>query len=104
MVVYNYNYDVDYQFQVVSVFKEMISSYGYGLVNLVMMATFAFMISTVFRNSSLAIGTAIFLMMAGSTIVGMFSERSWAKYILFANTDLQQYAPGYTPWIEGMTL
>lgn len=96
--------DTNTGLEYVSALKQIMTEYGYGLVNLVMMATFAFMISTVFRNSSLAIGTAIFLMMAGSTIVGMFSERSWAKYILFANTDLQQYAPGYTPWIEGMTL
>ena len=103
MVVYNYNYDGDYQFQVVSVFKEMISSYGYGLVNLVMMSTFAFMISAVFRNSSLAIGVAIFLMMGGNMIVSIFADKPFAKYILFANTDLKQYADGYV-MIEGMTL
>jgi ABC-2 type transport system permease protein len=28
---------------------------------------------------------------------------SWAKYILFANTDLIQYFEG-TPMVEGMTL
>lgn len=87
----------------VSTISEVISAYGYGLVNLVMMTTFAFMISTIFRNSSLAIGTAIFLMMAGSMIVGIFEDRPFAKYILFANTDLKQYADGYV-WIEGMTL
>lgn len=88
----------------VSVINEIISGYGLKLVNLVMMATFAFMISTIFRNSSLAIGTAIFLMMAGNQIVLFFAEHSWAKYILFANTDLSQYVNGNTPWIEGMTL
>src|SRR5690625_7874969 len=55
------------------------------------MATFAFMISTVFRSSALAIGLAIFLMMAGNQIDFAFAEYPWAKYILFANTDLQQY-------------
>lgn len=87
----------------VSVIKEMLSGYGYKLINLIMMTTFAFMISTIFRNSSLAIGTAIFLMMAGSSIVAIFAERSFAKYILFANTDLEQYATGNV-LIEGMTL
>src|SRR5690625_3891757 len=86
-----------------SVIKEMLSGYGYKLVNLIMMTTFAFMISTVFRNSALAIGTAIFLMMGGNSIVGIFAERSFAKYILFANTDLEQYATGNV-LIEGMTL
>lgn len=88
----------------VPVIGEIISGYGYKLINLIMMATFAFMISSVFRNSTLALGTALFLMMAGNSIVTFFAERSWAKYILFANTDLSQYANGNTPWIEDMTL
>lgn len=88
----------------VPIISDIISTYGYKLVNLIMMATFAFMISTVFRNSALAIGLAIFLMMAGTQIVFFFAERSWAKYILFANTDLSQYQAGNTPMIEGMTL
>ncbi|WP_369813172.1 hypothetical protein [Virgibacillus halodenitrificans] len=62
------------------------------------------MISTIFKNSALAIGTAIFLMMAGNQIVLFFAEREWAKYILFANTDLSQYTNQNSPWIEGMTL
>jgi len=99
-IVLNINGSLEY----VSVIGEIISGYGYQLVNLVMMATFAFMISSVFRNSTLAIGTAIFLMMAGNSIVSFFADRTWAKYILFANTDLSQYANGNTPWIEGMTL
>jgi len=93
----------DENYAYVSVIKEIFSGYGYKLINLIMMTTFAFMISTVFRNSALAIGTAIFLMMAGNTIVGIFAERSFAKYILFANTNLEQYATGDV-LIEGMTL
>ncbi|WP_067727716.1 ABC transporter permease [Oceanobacillus damuensis] len=91
-------------FEYVSVINEIITGYGFQLVTLLMMATFAFMISTVFRNSALAIGTAIFFMMVGNQIVFFFMERSWAKYILFANTDLSLYFNGNTPWIEGMTL
>lgn len=91
-------------FAYVSQIGEIMSGYGYKLVNLIMMTTFAFMISAVFRNSTMAVGTAIFLMFTGSTIVTVFSEHDWAKYILFANTDLTQYANDGTPWIEGMTL
>lgn len=101
MLVYDYYNDSGYR--LVSVFSEIISGYGYGLVNLVMMSTFAFMISAVFRNSSLAIGVAIFLMMGGNMIVGIFQDKPFAKYILFANTDLKQYADGYV-MIDGMTL
>ncbi|MBY7142327.1 ABC transporter permease [Virgibacillus sp. NKC19-3] len=91
-------------FAYVSVIGEIVSEYGYGLVNLVMMATFAFMISSIFRSSALAIGIGVFLMMGGNIIVQAFAEYEWAKYILFANTDLSQYASGNTPWIEDMTL
>lgn len=88
----------------VSVIDEIITGYGYKLVNLVMMATFAFMISSIFRNSALAIGISVFLMMAGNSIVMFLAKHTWAKYILFANTDLSQYTKGSAPLIEGMTL
>ncbi|TFB19606.1 ABC transporter permease [Filobacillus milosensis] len=82
---------------------EVLTEYGYNLVNLVMMTTFAFMISTIFRNSSIAIGLGIFLMMGGNMVVQIFSEYDWAKFILFANTNLRQYETGNV-WIDGMTL
>ncbi|PKR79300.1 ABC transporter permease [Halalkalibacillus sediminis] len=90
-------------FEEVTLFGQIMSTYGYGLVNLVMMATFAFMISTIFRQSSLAIGLAIFLMLSGNTIVTFFADRNWAKFILFANTNLQQYETGNT-MLQGMSL
>lgn len=84
-------------------FIHIIKTYSYQLVNLVMMATFAFMISAVFRNSSLAVGLGIFLMLSGSILVAQFRDQTWAKYILFAHTDLQQYEAGY-PIIPDITL
>ncbi|HLS07916.1 ABC transporter permease [Lentibacillus sp.] len=87
----------------VSIIEQIIKGYGLQLVTLVMMATFAFMISTIFRQSSLAIGLAIFLMLSGNAIVGFFSDYEWAKYILFANTDMNQYING-SPMFEGMSL
>ncbi|HLR74026.1 MAG TPA: ABC transporter permease subunit [Virgibacillus sp.] len=99
ILIYTETMDLKY----VAAIEEILSDYGYQMINLVMMATFAFMISAVFRNSTLAIGIAIFLMMAGNSIVTFFADRSWAKYILFANTNLKQYSIG-SPMIEGMTL
>ncbi|MFC4076951.1 ABC transporter permease [Salinithrix halophila] len=79
--------------------------YGLKSINLLMMVTFAFMISTVFRSSSVAIGAAIFLMFAGTTLVGILAAngQDWAKYLLFANTDLNPYFDG-EPLFKGMTL
>ncbi|SFE01491.1 ABC-2 type transport system permease protein [Bacillus sp. OV194] len=81
----------------------MWKEYGFASIMLLMMATFAFMMSTVFRNSSLAIGFSIFLSLSGTLIVNFFSKYDWVKYILFANVDLKQYFDG-TPFIKGMTL
>lgn len=104
MLVYNYQDDSDsLYYMLVPIGKELLSSYGYKLVNLVMMATFAFMISSIFRTSSLATGLAVFFLMGGNIIVGIFQNRPFAKYILFANTDLKQYETGNV-WIEGMSL
>ncbi len=91
-------------YQQVSVWKEILQGYGFGMVTLVMMATFAFMMSTIFRSSGMAIGLSIFLMLAGNTIVGIVSQYSWSKYILFANTNLRQYVDGAEPMVDGMTL
>ncbi|WP_058305822.1 ABC transporter permease subunit [Gracilibacillus massiliensis] len=88
----------------VSVFSEIITEYGLYMVNLIMMATFAFMISTIFRNSGMAIGLAIFLMLTGNTVMTFLAEYDWAKFILFANTNLRQYIGDGNPIIEGMTL
>ncbi|MCM3609733.1 ABC transporter permease [Planococcus sp. MERTA32b] len=86
------------------VLGEIAKSYGFSIVTLVMMATFAFMISAIFRSSGMAIGLAIFLMMAGNTIVAFLSQYEWSKFILFANTNLEQYTNGMEPTIPGMSL
>lgn len=78
--------------------------YGMSSINMLMLATMAFMISSVFRNTSLAIGLSLTLMFTGSTLTQLLGMRfSWAKYILFANTDLTQYFDG-TPIVTGTTL
>ncbi|WP_445490210.1 ABC transporter permease [Niallia sp. 03133] len=87
-----------------SMIVHLIIYYGLNSISVLMLTTMAFMISTVFRNSSLAIGVSIFLMFMGTTITVMLAGKfEWAKYILFANTDLTQYFDG-APMVSGMTL
>lgn len=93
---------VDY-LKYVSLPANVFADYAYQMVILVMMASLALMISTVFKNNALAIGVAIFLMFAGNSIVAFLMEHSWAKYILFANLDLSQHVNN-NPYFEGMTL
>jgi ABC-2 type transport system permease protein len=82
----------------------LIIYYGLNSIDMFMLATMAFMISSVFRNSSLAIGLSIFLLFTGSTLTNLVAMKfDWAKYILFANTNLMNYYDG-TPTVEGMTM
>lgn len=90
--------------QEVHMVSHILGIFGLKSINLIMMSTFAFMISTIFRNSGLAIGLAIFLMFAGVNATALLAMKfDWAKYILFANTDLSQYLTGYV-LVEGMTM
>lgn len=78
--------------------------YGMKSIAMIMLSTMAFMISAVFRNSSLAIGLSIFLMFTGTELTMFLAMKfDWAKYILFANTDLMQYFEG-VPMVNGMTI
>lgn len=79
------------------------STYALRSVELVMVVTLAFMISTVFRSSSLAIGLSLLLLFLGQGITLFFIRWPWGKFWLFANTDLTQYIEG-TPLAEGMSM
>ncbi|RFU61503.1 ABC transporter permease [Bacillus sp. V59.32b] len=82
----------------------LIVSYLLESVGLLMFSTMAFMISAAFRNSSLAIGISIFLLLMGGTVTSLLAIKfDWAKYLLFANVDLNQYFDT-SPMVEGMTL
>ncbi|MVO98668.1 ABC transporter permease [Paenibacillus lutrae] len=82
---------------------EMLTSYGYKCVELIMIVTLAFMISTLFRSNSLAIGISLCIMFLGNTISMLMSRYEWSKYLLFSNMDLTRYIHNQ-PLVEGMTL
>ena len=87
----------------VNMIAHIVQLYGLQCINLVMMVTLAFMISTVFRNSAMAIGIGVFLLSVGNTVTMLLARYNWSKYILFANTDLNQYIDG-EPLVKGMTM
>ena len=64
-----------------------------SLVNVFMISTFAFMVGSVFRSTSLAIGLSLFLFFTGTMIVFFLERFEIAKYIFFAH-DLTQYELG----------
>jgi len=72
-------------------------------VSSVIYVTMAFMISSAFRSSTLAIGFSIGIVFAGNILLEALQRFEWSKYTLFANTDLTRYLSGQ-PFHEGMTL
>jgi ABC-2 type transport system permease protein len=78
-------------------------TYMLGGVSTVMYVTMAFMISSAFRSSAMAIGFSIGALFAGNIIMEALQRFDWSKYLLFANTDLTQHLTG-RPFQEGMTL
>lgn len=77
----------------------------YSYIDLLVIAAFSFMLSTVFRSSGIAIGLSIFILFAGNIFTMLFNpvRYPWAKYLLFANMDLGQYRGGQIG-PAGMTL
>jgi ABC-2 type transport system permease protein len=78
----------------VSYWGRVIALYSLQFVGIMIYTTFAFMLGTVFRSSSLAIGLSIFLMFVGPNIVMLLSDYEVAKYLIFAHTDLTGYLTG----------
>ncbi|MBM7584793.1 ABC-2 type transport system permease protein [Bacillus pakistanensis] len=96
---------VDGQVEEKNLVTYLINTYLLKSIDIIMMATMAFMISAVFRSSSLAIGISLFLLFMGGTATGFIAMKyDWAKYSLFANTDLTQYTGSMDPLIDGMTM
>lgn len=80
-------------------FKTIALSFG----SFFMSIFFAFMIGSIFGSSSLAVGLTLFISLMGSTVVMLMSKYEFAKYIWISN-DLIQFAPGYSKYIEDLTL
>lgn len=99
-------FDIDAPGDVPMTMSGVLKEYGFRIVELTINVTFAFMISTVFRSSALAISLAFVIMFASSSVMTALIalKKEWAKYILFANTDLGMYFGGREPPFEGMTL
>lgn len=65
-----------------------------SFINVSIIATLAFMLGTIFRSTSIAIGVSIFLYFTGNLIVVFLAKYSFAKYVLFAHTNLTDHVTG----------
>lgn len=66
-----------------------------SFVNVIITATFAFMIGSVFRSSGMAIGLSLFIYFTGNIIVSLLSKFDIVKYLLFTHMDLTIYESNY---------
>jgi len=80
-----------------SYWAEALKLSALSLASTWMIGTFAFMLGTVFRSSSLAIGVSIFLMFVGVQLVFLLQGFEIVKYYLFTHTDLTQFYTGFMP-------
>lgn len=85
---------------------DVLKEYGIILLDALMWMTFAFMISSILRNTAIAITLSFILATFGSAVVELLStlDYQWGKFILFANTDLSQYQDGRSPYFESMSI
>ncbi|MFC7391831.1 ABC transporter permease [Scopulibacillus cellulosilyticus] len=79
-------------------------TYSNQSINILISLTFAFMLSTAFRSSSLSISLSIMIVFLSKTVVEAlsYSKITWGKYIVFSNTDFSQFTKG-EPLFTGMT-
>lgn len=79
----------------------ILEQYLLSSVEVVMMSTLAFAISSLVRSSSLAIGISMFAMFSGTTLTNLLKrafDQDWARYLLFANMDLGAVVSGDSPF------
>ncbi|MEQ6353809.1 ABC transporter permease subunit [Lysinibacillus sp. M3] len=71
--------------------------------NFVMSMLFAFLVGSVFRSSSLAIGLTMFLSFTGGMIVMFLSKYKIVKYVWLTHSDLTQYEHS-SSILDGITM
>lgn len=91
-------------------FHTNFSSYLMGiiisnLIYLVIIATIAFSLSTITRNTATALGTTLgFIFLGPGLAMYLASKTNLARYLLMANWNLTNYLPGGSPSMESLTL
>lgn len=87
-----------------AVWSDLAYHYLLSSGDFVMSTLFAFLIGSVFRSSSLAIGLTMFLSFTGGMIVMFLSRYDIVKYIWLTHSDLTQYEHGGGSMIADVTL
>lgn len=92
--------EVNVQHQAVAALRH----YALTAVGIWVMCAGAFALACVLRSVAVATAISLFLYYSGELVTRLLAARfEWAKYVLFANTDLNAYFEGRAP-AEGMSL
>ncbi|XID94979.1 ABC transporter permease [Paenibacillaceae bacterium WGS1546] len=74
-----------------NVLMQVIKMYGLSIFPVMGYVTLAFAVSTVLRNSALALGISLFVMIVGNSMIEATAKMEWLKYLPFANSDISLY-------------
>jgi ABC-2 type transport system permease protein len=70
---------------------QVIKMYGLSIFPIMGYVTFAFAISTIIRNSALAVGISLLIMIVGNSMIEATAKIEALKYLPFANSDISLY-------------
>ena len=103
VVAYNFNTDT---MEEMNVFANLGVQTLTQLPMIILLATLAFAISTLFTNSTLAITISLLGFMSASIInqLAIGYDLQFMKYFVTMNWDLSIYANGALPYMEGMSM
>ena len=87
----------------VSLISFFLMIYGLNTITVIAIASIAFMISTIFRSSAVAIAISLITLFVGSTISSLLQSYSWDKYLIFSNLGIAGYLTS-GPTLPGLTL
>ena len=87
-------------------FEKVLLNYGITFLELMLITTFTYAGSTVFKNSAFSIGLGMAGLLGGKLVteISKLLELSFGKILLFANTQWDQYLFGNTPILPGMSI
>ena len=74
-----------------NVMAQVIKMYGLSIFPVISYVTFAFAISTILRNSALAVGISLLIMIVGNSMIEATAKIAALKYLPFANSDMSLY-------------
>ena len=80
----------------VSPYLMVLGSYGWAFIEVVVVATMAFALSSLMRSTAVSIGIGLLAYLSGTALVELFAAMGidFGRYVLFANLDLPAIMEG----------